>query len=140
MERNSPIVRTRARDCGGGAEWPAGCRTCRLRVIGPVGCAVDRSIGNRYDSKFCRSSITVRCRSARWAGIPLSGHSSTGARLSSGSRIYMKDVSTGENEGTIFSVTLSGLSSGENVVEIVVTAEDETTRSYRLVAKRSGGQ
>jgi len=52
----------------------------------------------------------------------------------------MKDVSTGENEGTFLSVTLSGLSSGENVIEIVVTAEDETTRSYRLVAKRSGGR
>ena len=52
----------------------------------------------------------------------------------------MKDVSAGKNEGTFLSVTLSGLSSGENIIEIVVTAEDETTKSYRLVAKRSGSQ
>ena len=87
-----------------------------------------------------QSSITVRCRAARRAGISLSGHSSTGAELSAGNRTYMKDVSTGKNEGTFLSVTLSGLSSGENVIEIVVTAEDETTKSYRLVAKLSGSQ
>lgn len=87
-----------------------------------------------------QSSITVRCRAARRAGITLSGHSSTGAKLAAGNRTYMKDVSAGKNEGTFLSVTLSGLSSGENVIEIVVTAENETTKSYRLVAKRSGSQ
>ena len=87
-----------------------------------------------------QSSITVRCRAARRAGISLSGHSSTGAELSAGNRTYMKDVSAGKNEGTFLSVTLSGLSPGENVIEIVVTAENESTKSYRLVAQRSGGQ
>ncbi len=87
-----------------------------------------------------QSSITVRCRAARRAGITLSGHSSAGAKLSAGNRTYMKDVSAGKNEGTFLSVTLSGLSPGENVIEILVTAEDETTKSYRLIAARSGGQ
>ena len=87
-----------------------------------------------------QSSITVRCRAARRAGISLAGHSSTGAELSAGNRTYMKDVSAGENEGTFLSVTLPGLSSGENVIEIVVTAEDETTKSYRLIAKLSGSR
>ena len=83
-----------------------------------------------------RASITVRCRAARRAGITLSGRSSAGAKLSAGNRTYLKDVSAGRSEGTFLSVTLSGLSSGENVIEIVVKAEDETTESYRLVAKR----
>ena len=87
-----------------------------------------------------QSSITVRCRAARRAGITLSGHSSTGAELSAGNRTYLKDVSAGKNEGTFLSVTLSGLSLGENVIEIVVTAENESTKSYRLVAQRAGGQ
>ena len=86
------------------------------------------------------SDLTIRCRAARRSGITLSGHSSTGEKLSVGNRTYLKDVSAGENEGTFLSATLSGLSSGDNVIEIVVTAEDETTKSYRLVAKHSGSQ
>ena len=35
---------------------------------------------------------------------------------------------------------LSGLAIGTNTLEIVVTAEDETTKSYRLAARRSGSQ
>ena len=62
------------------------------------------------------------------------------AKLSVGNRTYLKDVSAGETEGTFLSATLSGLSSGENVIEIVVTAEDETARSYRLVARRPGSR
>ena len=86
------------------------------------------------------ADLTIRCRAARRSGITLSGHSSTGEKLSVGNRTYLKDVSAGENEGTFLSATLSGLSSGDNVIEIVVTAEDETTKSYRLVAKHSGSQ
>ncbi|MCY3757229.1 MAG: cadherin-like beta sandwich domain-containing protein [Acidobacteria bacterium] len=35
---------------------------------------------------------------------------------------------------------LSGLAVGDNTLEIAVTSEDETTKSYRLVAKRSGSR
>lgn len=93
-----------------------------------------------YTAAVAQSDVTVRCRAARRSGITLSGRSSAGAKLSVGKRTYLKDVSAGETEGTFLSATLSGLSSGENVIEIVVTAEDETTSSYRLVAKRSGSQ
>ncbi len=93
-----------------------------------------------YTAAVAQSDLTIRCRAARRSGITLSGHSSTGEKLSVGNRTYLKDVSAGENEGTFLSATLSGLSSGDNVIEIVVTAEDETTKSYRLVAKHSGSQ
>ena len=93
-----------------------------------------------YAAAVAQSDLTIRCRAARRSGITLSGHSSTGEKLSVGNRTYLKDVSAGENEGTFLSATLSGLSSGDNVIEIVVTAEDETTKSYRLVAKHSGSQ
>lgn len=93
-----------------------------------------------YTAAVAQSDLTVRCRVARRAGVNLSGRSSAGEELSAGNRTYLKDVSAGKNEGTFLSMTLSGLSSGENVIEIVVTAEDETTKSYRLVAKRSGGR
>ena len=93
-----------------------------------------------YAAAVAQSDLTIRCRAARRSGITLSGYSSTGEKLSVGNRTYLKDVSAGENEGTFLSATLSGLSSGDNVIEIVVTAEDETTKSYRLVAKHSGSQ
>ena len=101
--------------------------------------AFDRGVAS-FTAAVDQSSITVRCRAARRSGIALSGHSSTGAELSAGNRTYLKDLSAGKNEGTFLSVTLSGLSPGENVIEIVVTAENESAKSYRLVAQRSGGQ
>ena len=93
-----------------------------------------------YTAAVAQSDLTIRCRAARRSGITLSGRSSAGEKLSVGNRTYLKDVSAGENEGTFLSATLSGLSSGDNVIEIVVTAEDETNKSYRLVAKGSGSQ
>ena len=93
-----------------------------------------------YTVAVAQSDLTIRSRAARRSGITRSGRSSAGEKLSVGNRTYLKDVSAGGNEGTFLSATLSGLSSGENVIEIVVTAEDETTRSYRLVARRSGSQ
>lgn len=89
-----------------------------------------------YTAAVAQSDLTVRCRVARRASVTLSGRSSAGGELSAGNRTYLKGVSAGKNEGTFLSLTLSGLSSGENVIEILVTAEDETTKSYRLVAKR----
>ena len=93
-----------------------------------------------YTVAVAQSDLTIRSRAARRSGITLSGRSSAGEKLSVGNRTYLKDVSAGGNEGTFLSATLSGLSSGENVIEIVVTAEDESTRSYRLVVKHSGSQ
>jgi hypothetical protein len=101
--------------------------------------AFDPSVTS-YTIAVAQSDLTLRCRAARRSGITLSGRSSAGATLSVGNKTYLKDVSAGKNEGTFLSSTLSGLSSGENVIEIVVTAEDETARSYTVIVKRSGSQ
>lgn len=84
-----------------------------------------------YTVAVAQPQLTLRLRAAGSSGITVTGRSSTGAELSS------RNTSNVQGEGgTFMSTTLSGLSTGENVVEIVVTAEDETTQSYTLVVTR----
>ncbi len=83
------------------------------------------------------AQLTVRSRAAGQAGMSVSGRSPAGAELSVGNTSYIGDVSSGGvSHGSFLSATVSGLSAGENVIEIVVTAEDGTTQSYTLIVTR----
>ena len=83
---------------------------------------------------------SLSCRSVAIAPPPLcegnpthvTGRSSVGSELSGSNTSYVQG-----DGGAFASITLSGFSTGKNVVEIVVTAEDETTQSYTLVVTRN---
>ena len=78
------------------------------------------------------AELTIRSRVAGTSGMAVSGRSSAGAELSVGN-----DSLRVSRDGVSFlSATVSGLSTGENTIEIVVTAEDGTTRSYTLIVTR----
>ena len=83
------------------------------------------------------AQLTIRSRAAGQAGMAVSGRSPAGAGLSVGNTSYIGDVSNGGvSHGSFLSATVSGLSAGENVIGIVVTAEDGTTQSYTLIVTR----
>ena len=80
------------------------------------------------------AELTIRSRVAGTSGMAVSGRSPAGAELSVGNDSFISRVS---RDGVSFlSATVSGLSTGENTIEIVVTAEDGTTRSYTLIVRR----
>ena len=84
-----------------------------------------------YTVAVSQPELTLRLRAAASSGVAVAGRSSTGAELSDRNRSRVVNDSM-----QFLSTTLSGLSTGENLVKIVVIAEDETTQSYTLVVTR----
>ena len=83
------------------------------------------------------AELTIRSRVARASSMAVSGRSPAGAELSVGNIFSFKDIyRDGVSVGSFLNATVSGLSTGENTIEIVVTAEDGTTRSYTLIVTR----
>ena len=90
-----------------------------------------------YTVAVGEAELTIRSRAAGQSGMAVSGRSSAGAELSVGNTSFIGNVSSGGvAHGSFLSATVSGLSTGENTIEIVVTAEDGTTQSYTLMVTR----
>ena len=83
------------------------------------------------------AELTIRSRVAGTSGMAVSGRSPAGRTLSVGITSSLDNISSGGvSIGSFLSATVSGLSTGENTIEIVVTAEDGTTQSYTLIVTR----
>ena len=81
--------------------------------------------------------LTIRSRAAGQSGMAVSGRTPAGAELSVGNTSFIGNVTSGGvAHGSFLSATVSGLSTGDNAIEIVVTAEDGTTQSYTLIVTR----
>lgn len=84
--------------------------------------------------------LTIRARAtAETASMSVMGRSADGAELSVGNVSWMSGVTVnGVSHGSFLSATASGLTAGDNTVEIGLAADDEdTTRSYTLVVTYS---
>ena len=89
------------------------------------------------EAELAIDATTVRNQSQ----IDISGRSATGEALSRGFTMVMNDVTfNGIPRGSSFDTTLQDLSAGENIVAIVVTAEDGRTRTYTLVVCAGGAE
>ncbi len=83
------------------------------------------------------AELTIRSRVAGTSDVAVSGRSPAGAELSVGNIFSFEDIYRDNvSVGSFLNATVSGLSTGENTIEIVVTAEDGTTRSYTLIVTR----
>lgn len=104
---------------------------------GPVGRGRGSTAGRAttaYTADVAQETVTLRLGAAPGATIEVTGTAPDGTELIAGN-----ESSVGNDNGAFASVTLSGLTAGENTIEVAVTAADETTtQGYTLVVTSTG--
>lgn len=93
-----------------------------------------------YAATVDQPVLTIRARAtAGTASMSVMGRSADGAELSVGNVSWMSGVTVnGVSHGSFLSATASGLTAGDNAVEIALAADDEdAARSYTLVVTYS---
>ena len=87
-----------------------------------------------YAANVSQPLLTVRARAAAGVEIRVTGTAAGGDELTTGNR---SRVSNASGHGTFLSITLSGLTAGENLVTVEVTDPDGAeTRGYKVVLTR----
>ena len=87
-----------------------------------------------YAANVSQPLVTVRARAAAGAEMRVTGTAAGGDELTTGNR---SRVSNASGHGTFLSITLSGLTAGENLVTVEVTDPDGAeTRGYKVVLTR----
>ena len=87
-----------------------------------------------YAANVSQPLVTVRARAAAGVEMRVTGTAAGGEELTTGNR---SRVSNASGHGTFLSITLSGLTAGENLVTVEVTDPDGAeTRGYKVVLTR----
>ena len=87
-----------------------------------------------YAANVSQPLVTVRARAAASVEMRVTGTAAGGEELTTGNR---SRVSNASGHGTFLSITLSGLTAGENLVTVEVTDPDGAeTRGYKVVLTR----
>ena len=96
-----------------------------------------------YTAGVDQPVLTIRARAtAGTTNMSVMGRSASGAELPIGNMTRIGGVTVnGVSRGSFLSATLSGLTPGDNTIEITLAADDEeTTRSYSLIVTYSAAR